>query len=496
MRLVAIDIKTTGLSPMAGDRIVEIGAIEISGGEIQDERLFHRYVDPLRDIPEAAERIHGVNLRLLREQKARCFSDIAPDFLAFIKDATLVLHNAAFDLTFLRAELARSNLPDIGGMDVIDSLQMARQLFPDNWNTPEELCARLSHICPIIMDDSSAQGAARTLADIYLVLLNELPEPPAPESVRDVCREESQTLKSNPLFFRQKAADVVVSNFKQLAPLMVDIYQEMEDKSAGRIEPGVQTGFMDLDRILVELHRGDLVLLAARPGMQASMLATNIISNIALRSDREKIVLVLSLTMTESEWATRMLASEAWVDMRKMQTGKFSAKDWRCLAASSGALAEARIFVDHHRDASIQSIANQCRSMADKVSRADLIVIDDLQSIQAEGQSGHDMSGITGALKLLAQELDLPVLLLSRLGNALEQREDKRPILSDLNEFGCIEQDADTIIFLYRDYVYHNHSQQKGIAEVIVAKHWCGSAGMVKLAYLDQCMRFESLARE
>jgi len=149
MRLVVIHINTTGLSPMAGDRIVEIGAIEISGGEIQDERFFHQYVDPLQDIPKEAARIHGVNLKLLREKKARCFSDIAPDFLAFIKDATLVLHNADFDLTFLRAELARSNLPDIGNMEVIDSLQMARRLFPDNWNTPDELCSRLSHICPI-----------------------------------------------------------------------------------------------------------------------------------------------------------------------------------------------------------------------------------------------------------------------------------------------------------------------------------------------------------
>jgi len=270
-------------------------------------------------------------------------------------------------------------------------------------------------------------------------------------------------------------------------------------KDAGKIEPGVRTGFIDLDRIVFELRRGDLILLAGRPGMQASTLAMNMISNITVRSDRKPVVLVLSLTMTESEWANRILASEARVGLPKVQSGSFSSEDWRHLAGASGVLAEARVFVDHHRNASIPSIAGQCRSMADKMSRVDLIVIDDLQAIQAEETGDgnrHDLSSITRALKSLAGELDVPVLLLSRLGVALEKREDKCPVLSDLNEYGDIEQDADLIMLLYRDAVYHKRPKLKGIAEVMVARHRHGAVGAVHLAYLDQCARFENLAAQ
>jgi len=257
---------------------------------------------------------------------------------------------------------------------------------------------------------------------------------------------------------------------------------------------GVPTGFRDLDYKLAGLHNSELILIAARPAMGKSAFALNIASNAAIRS---KIpVVVFSLEMAKEQMGNRILASEAMVDSSKIQTGKLEDEDWGKLAAATGELSDAPIYIDDTPGISIMEIRAKCRKLKLE-QNIGLVVIDYLQLVQGTGKRGasreQEISEISRSLKILAKEINVPVIALSQLSRAPEQRPDHRPMLSDLRESGAIEQDADIVMFLYRDDYYNEDSEKKNIAEVILAKHRSGSTGTVELLWLGNYTKFANI---
>lgn len=260
---------------------------------------------------------------------------------------------------------------------------------------------------------------------------------------------------------------------------------------------GVGTGFRDLDKITHGFQPGDLIILAARPAMGKTSFALNIAQNAAI--SHKKSVAVFSLEMPSSQLAMRLLAAKARVDLTKLRGGFLAGDDWERLAAAAEDLSHAELFIDDTPGATVTSIRAKCRRLHRK-QNLDLVVIDYLQlmsgSAGRERSREQEISGISRSLKHLAKELSVPVLALSQLNRGVESRTDKRPMLSDLRESGAIEQDADLVIFIYRDEVYNKNLDEglRGIAEVIISKHRNGPTGMVKLKFWHSLTRFDNLA--
>ena len=260
---------------------------------------------------------------------------------------------------------------------------------------------------------------------------------------------------------------------------------------------GVPSGFTELDYRTAGFHGSELVLIAARPAMGKTAFALNIATNAALKGNTA--VAVFSLEMSKEQLVNRILCSESMVDSNKVRTGKLEEDDWTKLAGTIGPLSEAEIYIDDTPGINIMEIRAKCRKL--KLEKnIGMVVIDYLQLIQGSGnrRSGsreQEISEISRSLKILAKELDVPVIALSQLSRAAEQRPDHRPMLSDLRESGAIEQDADIVMFLYRDDYYNQDSEKKDIAEVIIAKHRGGSTGTVELLWLGSYTKFVNLER-
>ena len=260
---------------------------------------------------------------------------------------------------------------------------------------------------------------------------------------------------------------------------------------------GVPSGFTELDYRTAGFHGSELILIAARPAMGKTAFALNIAANAALKGNTA--VAVFSLEMSKEQLVNRILCSESMVDSNKVRTGKLEEDDWTKLAGTIGPLSEAEIYIDDTPGINIMEIRAKCRKL--KLEKnIGMVVIDYLQLIQGSGnrRSGsreQEISEISRSLKILAKELDVPVIALSQLSRAAEQRPDHRPMLSDLRESGAIEQDADIVMFLYRDDYYNQDSEKKDIAEVIIAKHRGGSTGKVKLLWMGNYTKFANLAR-
>ena len=280
--------------------------------------------------------------------------------------------------------------------------------------------------------------------------------------------------------------DILVESFTQLE----ELYNRKQHIT------GVPTGFADLDYKTAGLHNSDLILVAARPAMGKSAFALNIASYAAVKANVP--VAIFSLEMSKEQMGNRILCSEAMVDSNKVRTGKIEDEDWAKLAMASGELSESQIFIDDTPGISIMEIRAKCRKM--KLEKnIGLVVIDYLQLVQGSSKKGgsreQEISEISRSLKILAKEINVPVIALSQLSRAPEQRPDHRPMLSDLRESGAIEQDADIVMFLYRDDYYNEDSEDKGLAEVIVAKHRAGSTGTVKLVWLGNYTKFANMER-
>ncbi len=285
-------------------------------------------------------------------------------------------------------------------------------------------------------------------------------------------------------------------SFSKMSDLMLESYKELEDRYAQqKLVTGIPTGFDDLDKMTAGMQRGDLVIVAGRPSMGKTAFSMNLAQNASLRSEESGVVAVFSLEMSSQQIAMRMLACEARVDMQHLRTGRFSAEDWRKLAAASGSLAESSIYIDDTPAISVLELRSKCRKLKREAKGLDLVLIDYIQLMSGRANADNraqEVSEISRSLKGLAKELDVPVIALSQLNRSLEQRADKRPVMSDLRESGAIEQDADVIMFIYRDEVYNKKPDNEGLAEIIVAKQRNGPIGDVKLTFVHKYTRFEN----
>jgi len=261
---------------------------------------------------------------------------------------------------------------------------------------------------------------------------------------------------------------------------------------------GLATGFVDFDRRTGGLRGGDLVIVAGRPSMGKTTLAINMAENVALAPDVKGSVLVFSMEMPSEQLMTRMLASWGGVPLHDIRSGRVTDHDWARISSATSQLQEARIFIDE----SPGLTPTELRARARRVKREhglDLVVVDYLQLMQVTGTKENratEISEISRGLKALAKELDVPVIALSQLNRSVEQRENKRPVMSDLRESGAIEQDADMILFIYREEVYDKNSPRKGEADIDLAKHRNGETGHFILTFQGQFTRFQNFAHE
>jgi len=267
-----------------------------------------------------------------------------------------------------------------------------------------------------------------------------------------------------------------------------------ELQRSGSEVTGVSTGFRDLDRKLAGLHPTNLVVIAARPGMGKTSLAFNISQNVALAG---KTVAIFSLEMGREEVVTRMLCSKGRIDSQRLRTGKLTEGDFTKLSNAAGALYKQNIFVDDSAGLTVTEIRAKCRRLR-RNPGLDLVVVDYLQLMNGSGQENRqqEIAMISRSLKNLARELHVPIIAVSQLNRGVESREDKRPRLGDLRESGAVEQDADVVMFIYRDEYYHpDRNESKGVAEVVIAKHRQGAVGKIDMTYLPEFTLFADMGR-
>ncbi|MDO9591810.1 MAG: replicative DNA helicase, partial [Erysipelotrichaceae bacterium] len=278
--------------------------------------------------------------------------------------------------------------------------------------------------------------------------------------------------------------------------VLIKAYERIEKLFASKLSiTGLSTGFKDLDFKLSGLQKSDLVLVAARPSMGKTAFALNVCQNAALRNDAS--VAVFSLEMSKEQLVQRMLSSEAQIPMQNLRNGKLVEDDWVALTKAMSKLSAAKIHIDDTPSITPLELRAKCRRL--KMEKGlDLIMIDYLQLMNVSGRSEsrqQEISLISRSLKAIAREMDCPVVALSQLSRAPELRSDHRPMLSDLRESGAIEQDADVVMFLYRDEYYDKESERKNIADLIIAKQRNGEIGDVELVWLGQFAKFADKAR-
>ena len=242
-------------------------------------------------------------------------------------------------------------------------------------------------------------------------------------------------------------------------------------------------------------QEGNLIIVAARPSMGKSAFALGIAANLAVRHERP--VALFTLEMSKAEVTQRLMCSEAKVESNRLRSGKLAADDWPRLTTACDTLMKAPIYVDDAASITMMEIRSKARRLKSKEPNLGLVIVDYLQLMTSGGSVENrvqEVSQISRSLKILARDLDVPVLALSQLSRAVEQRHDKRPILSDLRESGSLEQDADLVIFIYRDEYYNDESDQQGLAEIHLAKHRNGPTDSVKLSWLRRYTKFTDLA--
>ena len=286
-------------------------------------------------------------------------------------------------------------------------------------------------------------------------------------------------------------------DIKVLLPQVADRIDMLFSRDNPSDVTGIPTGFDDLDKMTSGFQGGDLIIVAGRPSMGKTAFSINIAENVAL--DTGLPVAIFSMEMASTQLAMRMIGSVGRLDQHKMRTGKLEDEDWERLAAALGKLNEAPIFIDEGAGLSSFDVRARARRLHRQCGKLGLIVVDYLQLMAAPaGRQGEnratEISEISRSLKALAKELDVPVVALSQLNRSVEQRPDKRPVMSDLRESGAIEQDADLILFIYRDEVYNSDSPDKGTAEIIIAKQRNGPIGRIRLTFLGAHTRFENHA--
>ena len=388
-----------------------------------------------------------------------------------IYEAILNLYNRAepIDIITVKAELESiGKFEQVGGLTYLASL-------PDKVPTT----ANAMKYIKIVEEKSTLRNLIKTANEII-----ELGYDPT-EDVEDIMESAEKKIFDIMQNKDKKGyapiQDILVESFNQLE----ELYNRKQHIT------GVPSGFIELDYKTAGFHGSDLVLIAARPAMGKSAFALNIATNAAVRANVP--VVIFSLEMSKEQMVNRILCSEAMVDSNKVRTGKLEEDDWTKLAGSIGPLSDSEIYIDDTPGISVSEIRAKCRKL--KLEKnIGMVLIDYLQLVQGSnkrnGSREQEISEISRSLKILAKELNVPVIALSQLSRAVEQRPDHRPMLSDLRESGAIEQDADIVMFLYRDDYYNKESEKKDIAEVIIAKHRGGSLGTVELLWLGSYTKF------
>ncbi|MFD2638456.1 replicative DNA helicase [Piscibacillus salipiscarius] len=293
---------------------------------------------------------------------------------------------------------------------------------------------------------------------------------------------------------QQKAS----GKFRNIKDVLINVYDNIEQLHHQSEEvTGVPTGFKDLDHITSGFQSNDLIIIAARPSVGKTAFALNIAQNVAIHAQEN--CAIFSLEMGAEQLVMRMLCAEGNIDAQRLRTGSLQEEDWGKLTMAMGSLSDAGIYIDDTPGVKVSEIRSKCRRLKQE-SGLGMVLIDYLQLIQGSGSSREnrqqEVSEISRQLKALARELEVPVIALSQLSRGVEQRQDKRPIMSDIRESGSIEQDADIIGFLYRDDYYNDDTEKENIIEIIIAKQRNGPIGTVELAFVKEYNKFVDLDRK
>ena len=393
-----------------------------------------------------------------------------------IYSAILNLYNRAepIDIITVKAELeSMGKFEKVGGLEYLAEL-------------PEKVptTANAMKYIKIVEEKSALRNLIKTANEIIELGYNPT------EDVEDIMEGAEKKIFNIMQDKNQKG-------YSPIKDVLVDTFTELEELYNKKQHiTGVPSGFSELDYRTAGFHGSELILIAARPAMGKTAFALNIATNASVKANVP--VAIFSLEMSKEQLVNRVLCSESMVDSNKVRTGKLDENDWAKLAGSIGPLSEAEIYIDDTPGINIMEIRAKCRKL--KLEKnIGMAVIDYLQLIQGSNKRGgsreQEISEISRSLKILAKELNVPVIALSQLSRAAEQRPDHRPMLSDLRESGSIEQDADIVMFLYRDDYYNEDSERKNIAEVILAKHRGGSTGTVELLWLGSYTKFVNLER-
>ena len=288
--------------------------------------------------------------------------------------------------------------------------------------------------------------------------------------------------------------DAERGKFKSIEPILHDVLDNWGSRKKGDLI-GVPTGYVDLDNLLSGMQKSDLIICAGRPSMGKTALALCMARNAALEFGHK--VGLFSLEMSNSQLVERLLTGEAKVDSHLVRTGRLPKNEWRKLSQAAGSLSEANIFIDDSAGLNIMDLRAKARQLKAEKD-IELLIVDYIQLLHSGTRvesRQQEISYISRSLKALAKDLDIPILALSQLSRAVENRTDHRPIMSDLRESGAIEQDADVILFIYRKYVYSKNEEDKGLGEIIIAKHRNGPTGSVDISFIDKYARFENLSQ-
>ena len=380
----------------------------------------------------------------------------------------------AVDLITVTEELAASkNLEEVGGVSYLSELA---------GSVPT--AANVEYYVRIVEEKSLLRRLIRTATNIAQEGYSREDE------VENLLGEAEKTIME---VAQRKNAGA----FQNIKDVLVRTYDNIEVLTNRKGDvTGIPTGFAELDRMTAGFQRNDLIIVAARPSVGKTAFALNIAQNVATKTDEN--VAIFSLEMGAEQLVMRMLCAEGNINAQNLRTGSLTDEDWRKLTMAMGSLSNAGIYIDDTPGVRIGEIRSKCRRLKQEQGLG-MILIDYLQLIQGNGRSGEnrqqEVSEISRSLKALARELQVPVIALSQLSRGVEQRQDKRPMMSDIRESGSIEQDADIVAFLYRDDYYDKESENKNIIEIIIAKQRNGPVGTVSLAFVKEYNKFVNLER-
>ena len=389
-------------------------------------------------------------------------------FLAFLE---LFENNTPLDIITVTELLQKKGeLTNVGGATYLASLV-------DSVPTT----ANITHYAKIIKEKSILRSLIAKATDIVNLGFE------ASEDVAEILDKAEEAIFS----ITQQRIQTSYYSIKEIIKQTFETIEELSSKKDS--VTGIPTGFIDFDRLTAGLQPSDLIIIAGRPVMGKTSFTLNIAQHAATRAGVP--VGFFSLEMSKEQLALRMLCAEARINSQKIRSGFLSERDWLRLTDAAATLSEAPIFIDDTPALSVLEIRAKARRLKSE-HNIGLIIVDYLQLMKGKGKVDtreREISEISRSLKALAKELNIPVVAVSQLNRRVEERENKRPRLADLRESGAIEQDADLIVFIYRDEVYNEDTPDKGIAEIIIGKQRSGPTGVVKLAFLDKYTRFENL---